>query len=176
MRHGVRLWTLALCFASGALIAAAEDEIATEVLINAPVELVWKAWTTKEGIESWMVAKTEIDLRIDGMWRTSYSKDSNLNDDMAIHQRILAYDPGRLFVFRTVKLPKGFPFPEVTNTWTAVYFEPAGPAKTKIVARMMGFGEGEQAQKMRAFFENGNKATLDKLVKMFEKAVPERAK
>ena len=37
---------------------------------------------------------------------------------------------------------------------------------------MMGFEEDEQGQKMRAFFERGNKQELDALVKLFENGVP----
>jgi hypothetical protein len=32
---------------------------------------------------------------------------------------------------------------------------------------MVGYGDDEESIKMRAFFENGNKATLDALVKRF---------
>src|SRR5215468_2253878 len=97
------------------------DPIVTEAVINAPIAEVWKDWTTKDGIESWMVAKTEIDLRVGGTWRTSYSKDSNLEDDTSIHHTVLAYDPGRMFSFRTVKTPKNFPFASaISKTWTVV--------------------------------------------------------
>jgi len=59
------------------------------------------------------------------MWRTSYSKESTLDDDSAIHHTILAYDPNRMLVFRTIKSPKNFPFKTaILRTWTVVYFEP----------------------------------------------------
>ena len=86
---------------------------------------------------------------------------------------ILSYDPGRMLSYRTVKMPVNFPYPEVLQTWTIVYFEPAGAAKTRVLVRMFGFGEDKQAQKMRAFFERGNKSEMDVLVKLFEKGVPE---
>ena len=53
-----------------------------------------------------------------------------------------------------------------------MYFEPAGAGKTRVTARMMGFEEDEQGQKMRAFFERGNKQEFDALVKFFESGVP----
>jgi hypothetical protein len=115
-----------------------------------------------------MVAKTEIELRVGAIWRTSYSQESNLNDDAAIHQMILAYDPGRMFSFRTVKPPKGFPFPTaISNTWTVVYFEPVGAGQTKVTIRMLGYTQDDEFQKMRPFFERGNKVTLDNLMKKF---------
>jgi len=148
------------------------DALVTEGVVDAPVAEVWKVWTTKDGIESWMVAKTDINLAIGGLWRTSYSKDSNLDDDTSIHHAILAYDPGRLFSFRTVKPPKGFPFPSaLAKTWVAVYFEPASEAKTRVTIRMLGYTQDDESQKMRAFFERGNRITMESLVKRFQKTL-----
>jgi len=150
------------------LKAASPDPIVTEAVVNAPVGDVWKMFTTKEGIESWMVAKTDIDLRIGGLWRTSYSKDSNLDDDLSIHHTVLAYDPQRMLSFRTIKAPKNFPFRgAIVKTWTVVYFEAVGESRTKVTSRMLGFGEDDESQRMRKFFEAGNKTTLDALVKKF---------
>jgi hypothetical protein len=77
-----------------------------------------------------------------------------------------------MIAFRTIKTPKNFAFPAVTNTWTVVYFEPAGVDKTRVTARMMGIEDDEQGQKMRAFFERGNKQQMDAPVKPFESGVP----
>jgi len=146
--------------------SASTDSIVTEAVINAPVAEVWREWTTKDGIESWMVAKTEIDLRVGGIWRTSYSKTSNLDDDESLRHIILSFDPLKMFSMRTVKPPKSFPFQKaILNTWTVVYFESVGESRTRVTARMMGFTEDEDSQKMRAFFEVGNRTTLDNLVK-----------
>ena len=149
--------------------AAELPPVVTEGVVNATVETVWKAFTEKLEIEKWMVAKTEIDLKVGGLWRTSYSKDSNLNDDAAIHHTILAFDPGRMLAFRTIKTPKNFPYPDITKAWTVIYFEPAGPGKARFIARMMGFEDNEQGRNLRAAFELGNKSQLDALIKLFDK-------
>jgi uncharacterized protein YndB with AHSA1/START domain len=148
---------------------ASLTSVVTEGVVNAPVSEVWKMWTTKEGIESWMVAKTDIDFRIGGLWKTSYSKEANLDGDSAIHQTILAYDPGRMVSYRTIKTPKNFPFPNaIFKTWVVVYLEAAGDKRTKVTAQMLGFTDDEESQKMRTFFESGNKTTLDNLIKKFQ--------
>ena len=147
------------------------DPIVTEGVVNAPVDAVWRAFTEKSVIEQWMVAKTEFELRIGGIWRTSYNKDSNLNDEMAIHHSILAYDPGRMLAFRTIKTPANFAYPAITSTWNVVYFESAGAGKTRVTARMMGFEDDDQGRRMRAFFERGNKSELDALIKFFDTGV-----
>ncbi len=164
-----RILTLAMLFGVALLRAASDGSVETTGVVNAPVDEVWTALTTKEGIESWMVAKTEFELRVGATWKTSYSKQSNLDDDVAIHHVILAFDPGRMLSFRTVKYPKGFAFPgAIGKTWTVIYLEPVGDRQTRFTGRMLGFGDDEESQKMRAFFERGNQQTLDSLVKKFE--------
>lgn len=155
---------------SAALPKADTSPVITEAIVNAPPEVVWKAWTTKEGIESWMVAKTQIELKVGALWKTSYNKDSTLDDDASIHQLILSVDPGHMLSFRTVKAPKGFPYAEpIARTWVVAYLDPAGTGKTKVTLKMFGFTEDELSQDMRSKFIAGNKFTMDKLVEKFAK-------
>ena len=148
----------------------ADDVIVNEAVVNAPVSEVWKAFTTRAGIESWMVGTGDIDLRIGGLMRTSYQKGADLNGETAIHQQILSLDPERMFSYRTVKPPANFPFAkQISATWVAVYFEPVDATHTRVVARMLGYSSDPESQKMRAFFASGNKATLDALVRRFSK-------
>lgn len=172
MKRIALLVTAALLLTANALTAATTDPIVTQAVLNAPVEAVWKSWTTKAGLEAWLVGKTEIDLKVGGPWLTNYNQESNLKDDSTIQHTILALDPGRMLAFRTTKPPANFPFPEITQTWTVVYFEPVSPGKTRVTARMFGFTEADQSQKMRAFFERGNKSEMEKAVKFFENGVP----
>jgi uncharacterized protein YndB with AHSA1/START domain len=170
MKHRVIFTVLIASILIMAATVHAQSVVVTEGIVNAPVAEVWRSFTTKEGIESWMVAKTDIELRLGGLWRTSYSKQSNLDDDAAIHHVVLGYDPERLLVFRTIKPPKNFPFPKaLMNTWNVVYFEPAGDTRTKVTTHMLGFTDDPESQGMRAFFETGNKQTMDSLIKKFLK-------
>ena len=172
MKPCLRVVTAALLLVSVSLPAVAQQPLVTEAVVNAPVDAVWKAWTTKTGLEAWLVAKTEIELKVGGTWRTSYSPESNLNDDLAIQSTILAFDPGRMISFRTTKQPKDFPYAGITSAWTVLYFEPAGAGTTRVVARMFGPFDGEEGQKLRAFFERGNRYEMDKMVKFFENGIP----
>ena len=77
------------------------SELVTEGMIQAPVDAVWAAFTTKEGQESWNVAHAEIDLRIGGVMRTHYDAAGRIGDPNTIENTILcvraaadAHDPG----------------------------------------------------------------------------------
>jgi uncharacterized protein YndB with AHSA1/START domain len=161
--------TMALVYARP-VAAGAADVIVTEAVVPAPLSEVWQAFTTRAGIESWMVGTGDIDLRIGGLLRTSYQKGADLDGDTAIHQVILSLDPQRMLSYRVVKPPKGFPFADqIGSTWTVVYFEVIDGMHTRVTARMFGYTEDPQSQKMRAFFETGNQATMNALLKRFQR-------
>jgi uncharacterized protein YndB with AHSA1/START domain len=148
----------------------AEQPLVASAVVNAPVKEVWKAWTTSEGIRSWMVAAGEVDLRIGGALRTSYTKDSDLKGKDVIVNTILAFDPERMLTIRNTQSPEKFPFKKaMADCWTVIYLRPVDEAKTEVVVRMNGYNSTEESQKMKAFFKQGNQMTLDALVKRFEK-------
>ena len=152
------------------VLATAEAPIVTTAIVDADVKEVWKAWTTGEGIRSWMVAAGEVDLRIGGHLKTSYTKGSDLTGQDVIVNTILAYDPERMLTIRNTRFPASFPFKEaMPKTWTVIYLTPHGEHKTEVVVRMNGYDQTEESQKMKAFFRQGNQMTLDALVKRFKK-------
>jgi uncharacterized protein YndB with AHSA1/START domain len=148
--------------------SVSSDPVVVEAIVNAPVNQVWDAFTTKGGIESWMAASGDIDPRVGGKMRTTHRKGADLDGETAIHQTILSVDPQRMLSYRTVKSPEGFPFAAtIGRTWTVIYLEALDADRTKVTAKMLGYANDAESQKMRAFFEVGNKATLDALVKRF---------
>ena len=142
----------------------------TEAVVNAPVDEVWDAFTTSRGQEGWNVAKAEFELKVGGRWRTHYSKEGVLGDENSIEHTILSYDPKRMVSFRTIKFPKSFPFKEsFSRVWHVLYLEPLGPKQTKVTLKGLGYGEDEESKKCRAFFERGNKISMDSLKRYVEK-------
>lgn len=140
------------------------EPLVSEAVIDAPVQTVWDLFTTREGMESWAVAKAAIELRVGAIWRTSYAAGSTLDDETVIETEVLAFDPGRMLAARTTRPPAGFPFPTaIRQTWYVIYLEPVGDARTRVVHKMFGFTEDEESRKMRAFFERGNAYQLNQL-------------
>ena len=122
------------------------------------------------GLRSWLAPHAEIDLRIGGLMRTNSSSKGALGDPETIENRILSFEPGRMFSIQVSKAPVKFPFPSaIARMWTAIYLEPAEPARTRLRVVGLGFGPDEESQKMRAFFEKGNAVTVDQLRRRFEK-------
>ena len=53
-----------------------EKAIKLEIVLNAPVEKVWKAWTTKDGIRSFFAPDCDIDLRVLGKYDILFAPDA----------------------------------------------------------------------------------------------------
>ena len=140
-----------------------------EGIVNAPIGAVWKAFTTREGLESWMVPHAEIDLKVGGKMRTHYDPDGVIGDPKTIENTILSFDPPRMLSLKATKPPAGFPYKDaIKGTWSVLYFEELGPKRTRITVRGMGYRDNEQSQKMREFFELGNAWTLARLGEHFD--------
>lgn len=145
-----------------------KDFLRQEGIVNAPVADVWKAMTTKEGVESWMVAHAEIELRPGGRMLTHYNKDGVIGDPGTIENIVLSLEPERVFSIKVGKPPEGFPFKDsIKNTWSVIRFEPMGENRTRVSVTGMGYGDDEESQKMLAFFEIGNEWTIQKLQEHF---------
>lgn len=148
--------------------ADAGEVLRHEGIIDAPVAEVWKALTTKEGMESWMVAHAEIDLRVGGKMRTHYDPKGVLGDENTIENTILSYEPLRMLSIKATKPPASFPFKKaIENMWSVIHFEPVGENRTRVVTIGLGYGDDEDSRKLRAFFDQGNAYTIRKLAEKF---------
>jgi len=170
MKNNTRMASLMflLVLLPGSLRAQEDTRLVHEGLVNAPVEQVWAAFTTSEGLESWMAAHATIDLKIGGKMKTQYDPRGTIDDAKAIENTILSYEPMRMLSIKVAKAPDTFPFPNaIKNMWTIVYFLPEGEKTTRVREVSMGFGNDDESKKMREFFNRGNAFTLQKLQKRF---------
>ena len=142
-------------------VAQNVSPIVQEGTVNTSIDTVWRAWTTSEGLQSWLAPHAAIDLRVGGKMRANYDAAGSLDDGQAIENTILSYEPERMLSIRVSKAPDGFPFADVIqDMWTVVYFEPRGPNATQVRVVSLGFTTEPQSQAMRAFFEQGNADTV----------------
>jgi uncharacterized protein YndB with AHSA1/START domain len=157
-----------LAVLGGSTSAQNVGPIVHEGIVEASLERVWTAFTTSEGLRSWLAPHAEIDLRIGGLMRTNYNPQGQLGDPQTIENTILSFEPGRMLSIRVSRAPDSFPFPNaVRDMWSVVYFAEAGPSRTTVREVSLGFSADEESQRMRAFFNQGNATTLHQLQKHF---------
>ena len=146
---------------SAELSAQTVEPLIHEGVVNAPIGVVWNAWTTSEGLQSWLAPHAEIDLRIGGTMRANYDAAGSLSDEQTIENTILSYDPGRMLSIRVSKPPADFPFSAtIRQMWTVVYFDEVDSGQTSVRVVSMGFTDASESQAMRAFFDQGNAVTI----------------
>lgn len=161
MLGAVILWP---CGAS----AIDDSQLVHEGLVNAPLAQVWAAFTTTEGLRSWMAPQVTIDLRVGGKLKTQYDPTGKVDDPTAIENEILSYEPLHMISIKVTRAPREFPFPNaIKEMWTVIYFEPQGKQMTRVKVVSLGFSQTEESKKMRAFFDRGNAYTIKQLQERF---------
>lgn len=170
MKNTIQLALLAIILALGPTVCRAQSDspLVHEGVVNAPLDQVWAAYTTKTGLESWMAAHAEIDLKVGGVMKTQPDSKGSTDDAKAIANTILSFEPGRMLSLKVAKFPRGFPFPNAIRAmWTIVYFEAQGENATRIREVCLGFGQDDESRKLREFFNLNNALTLELLQKRF---------
>lgn len=139
-----------------------------EVVVPAPLDSVWRAFTTSEGLRSFVAPVAEIELEIGGRWEASYDPDARIGDPGNIVNEILSYLPRRMLSIRVRQAPDGFPFPEaVKRLWTVFLFEEVGDRRVRATSTMLGWGEGHPWDALREAFERDNAIVFRRLVRRF---------
>lgn len=163
MIHHIK-FVLIASLAFSAISVAEEPREVFEVEIDASIDDVWTAFTTTEGLQSWVAPLADIDFRVGGKWRANYKKDGKLGDANTIENTILCYDPKRMISLKATGFPKDFPFKDAAkDAWSIFYFTPLSETRTRIKVVGLGYNDTEQSKKMRSFFETANKYSIDQL-------------
>lgn len=153
-----------------ALPAKAAESIVAEGVINAPVDAVWRAWTTTIGLKAWLAPHADMDLKIDGLMRSNYDPNGRLGDPGTIENKVLAYEPERMLAIKVAKTPERFPFKtKISDMWTVLYFQATADGLTTLRIVGLGFGADDESQRMKEFFRQGNAFTLTQLQKHFQR-------
>jgi uncharacterized protein YndB with AHSA1/START domain len=145
-----RLAALLACAAALASVAG-ERMIVKEVVVKAPVEAAFKAWTTTEGVTSFFSPEARVEARPDGpfeIYINPYAKPGMKGaDDM----RVLAVQDNRMISF-TWNAPPHLPEARKQRTVVILRFEPAGDG-TKVSLTHVGWGDGGEWDQAYAYFD-----------------------
>ncbi|MDX1622843.1 MAG: SRPBCC domain-containing protein [Gemmatimonadota bacterium] len=139
-----------------------------QIVVSAPIDSVWSALTTTEGIRSWAVPVAEVDFRIGGTWESSYDPEARIGNAHNIVNRYLAYVPERMIAIQAVEAPPGFPHPEVLSEIVHVIeLENLGHGRVRVTESGVGYREGPTHDAVYALFEKGNAWILKQLHRRF---------
>lgn len=141
-----------------------------EFTVDAPIDSVWNAYTTKEGWESWAVPLAEVDLKVGGKIQTNYNKDGVIGDSTTIVTHIVNYVPKKLITFQA-EITDNFPEfmkKEADDFYNIMYFTELENGKVKIQSFGIGYKNTPKFLQLMNFFIPANEKTLLNLIKYLE--------
>ena len=140
-----------------------------EVVVNAPLADVWKAFTTKEGWESWAVPFAHVDLAVGGLIETAYEPAAKRGDAGNIHNRILSFLPQRMLSIQAVKAPPDFEYTDLLpSLHSVIEFEVVDAARTRVSISGVGYRDGDSYDALLDFFRHGNAWSFERLARRFD--------
>lgn len=142
---------------------AGELVLQQETTIAAPIEDVWRAYTTVEGWTAWAAPNAEIDLRVGGTIRTAYQGEIGGSNTNTLH--IVNYVPERLLTLRA-ELSGNWPeiMKEDAEKLTNVtLFDETADGVTRIQSFGIGYTDAPEYDQLMSFFIKANESLYQNL-------------
>src|SRR5580704_1110606 len=131
---------------------AGEKALVIEVVVPAPVGEVWKAFTTSDGLSTWLTPNAVVDLREGGEWTAKFPGGSTGGGT------ILSFVPEKELVISAVA-PDKFPTVRATRTRARFSFEAKG-GSTVVRLTQTGWKEGDEWVRAYEYLTVGNAQLL----------------
>lgn len=129
-----------------------EKHIYAEILIQAPLQAVWEAWTTEEGVRSFLAPDCKIDLRPDGAYEIYFDPAAPPGQRGGEGLRILAVQPMQMFSF-TWNAPPSLPQVRPQRTHVVLRFYAENDQQTTLTFYQDGWGSGGEWDRAYDYFQ-----------------------
>jgi uncharacterized protein YndB with AHSA1/START domain len=149
--------------------ATPEKALVFEVTLPASIDDVWTAFTTSDGLSTWLTPGAVVDLRKGGEWTAHFPGGATGGGT------ILDFSP-KTEIVMSAKAPPMFPHVAAERTMTTWRFRPIGAKETALTLRQTGWKQGEEWDKAYEYLATGNAQLLSTLLRRFEKGPIDWAK
>ncbi|MFO1330359.1 MAG: SRPBCC domain-containing protein [Rubrivivax sp.] len=160
-------WMVAALAVGAPPAQGAERAIDKEVVVPASVDAVWDAWTTREGIASFMAPDARVEPRVGGAFSIHFDPGAAPGARGADDMRFLALQPKRMLSFDW-NAPPHLPEARAQRTFVVVRLEPLAAAQTRVTLHHTGWGDGGEWDRAYTYFERAWGAVLGSLKTRFE--------
>lgn len=145
------------------LAESVERAVRAEIVVPAPVEQVWEAWTTPEGARTFFAPDCNIELRVGGPYEIFFNPEAEEGKRGGDGMIVLAFQPQRMLSF-TWNAPLSLPTVRGQMTHVSVHLCPTTQQETYVVLVHDGWGEGgEWDDAFNYFTEAWSKVVLPRL-------------
>jgi uncharacterized protein YndB with AHSA1/START domain len=167
----MRLLLLSLLFIAGAFaqgpvevtrVSAPERALVFTVAIPASLDEVWTAFTTSDGLSTWLTPNATVELRQGGEWTARFPGGGTGGGN------ILSFQPKQQIVMSAMAPPQ-FPHVREERTTATWQFHVLDSKTTRVTLRQTGWKAGEEWDKAYEYLAGGNVQLLEALQLRFEK-------
>ena len=131
----------------------AQDRVLrTQLTLAAPVEAVWSAWASEDGVKSFFAPGCRIEPRVDGAYEIFFNPAAEPGQRGADGMRILLFEPKRRLAF-TWNAPADQAYVREQRTVVTLELEPEGDARTRLTFTHSGWGKGPEWDEAYAYFD-----------------------
>jgi uncharacterized protein YndB with AHSA1/START domain/uncharacterized protein YciI len=152
---------------AASLGAATPKSLAKDVVVNGTVDQVWEAWTTSKGVTTFFAPSARVEPRVGGPFEIYFNTKAEPGQQGSEGCKVMAVDPKKMLSF-SWNAPPTFPTIRGQCTLVTVFLEPAGEGKTKVELQHIGWGRGEEWEKVYAYFDGAWTYVLGNLKTRFE--------
>ncbi len=142
-------------------IASPEKALLFEVTVPASLDEVWAAFTTSEGLSTWLTPGAVVDLRKGGEWTAHFPGGATGGGTL------IDFTPNSSIVM-SAKAPPQFPHVASERTLATWTFKPEGEKATRVTLRQTGWKPGAEWDNAYEYLAKGNAQLLDILRRRFE--------
>ena len=167
MKKPIVLLGLVMLLGAATCAPAAERSINKEIVLDATVEQVWQAWTTREGIVSFFAPDANVEASAGGPFHIYIDPLGAPGMKGADEMRYMAIQPMRMLSFDW-NAPPSLPEVRKQRTFVVLRFEPVGERQARLTLTHIGWGEGGEWDKAYAYFDRAWGNVLGNLKKRFE--------
>jgi uncharacterized protein YndB with AHSA1/START domain len=147
---------------------AAAPSINRSVVVDAPVAAIWQAWTTSEGVPTFMGLGAEVELRPRGAFRVLFDRNGKSPIERGNDGQILAFEPMK-FLSITWMTPMFMPELRGESTSIVLHFMPICDGKTtRIDLVNTGYGFGPKWREAFTYNSKGWVTVLSRLAYRFK--------
>ena len=158
--------TVVFVLACGAASAAPERILEKQAVVSAPIEEVWKAWTTTEGVKSFFAPDAKVEARYGGLFEIYMNPYAEPGMRGADDMRFMALEPPTMLSF-TWNAPPHIPEIRVQRTMVIVRLKAVDEKSTEVTLHQVGWGDGEKWNETYAYFDRAWGNVLRNLQKRF---------
>ncbi|MBN2083912.1 MAG: SRPBCC domain-containing protein [Anaerolineales bacterium] len=139
-----------------------------EVIVDAPIERVWRAWTVAEEAQTFFAPKCAIDLRPGGKYEMLFDLKAAPGDQGGEGVVLLALQPPVMLSF-SWNAPPELPDIRAQRTHVTVRLQSVEPDRTRVSLIHDGWGEGDGWDAAYDYFERAwKRVVLPRLKYRFE--------